>query len=405
MTDKRHRRIRMALSVLGGLCLSALVLWGGYRLWEKPPEAAPQEPPPTAARYRRPESEPIPDEEPEEREKPAERGRGVFTILLVGNDNGRGNTDTMIVGKLDTDKHTMEFVSLPRDTMVNADWTFRKLNAAYSLVRNCGGVGIDGLKEQVKNLTGYYVDCYAVVDLKLFEETVDLLGGVYFDLPMDMDYDDAGQDLSIHLKAGYQRLDGAQSLQVCRFRSGYEDGDLGRVEMQQRFLKAMAEQFVTLGNIPNLPKIVELLADNLETDLDGANIAFLLRQALKCRSEDIRFHTMPTTPFTVRDLSYTFVNLNEWLEMLNACLNPFDTEIRAENLNVVYLTRSGFGATQRLQGAWYFQPDPEETPQETPGEEAGQDSSGETAEETPGETPEAGNTEQPAEPPSEPAQE
>ena len=97
-------------------------------------------------------------------------------VLLVGNDDGNGNTDTIIVGKIDTVQHKMDFVSIPRDTLVNISWNIRKINAVYWGTVNSGGVGIDGLRQQVKNLLGFDVDCYAVIDLDVFIDTVDALG-------------------------------------------------------------------------------------------------------------------------------------------------------------------------------------------------------------------------------------
>ena len=115
----------------------------------------------------------------------------------------------------------MDFVSIPRDTLVNISWNIRKINAVYWGTVNSGGVGIDGLRQQVKNLLGFDVDCYAVIDLNVFIDTVDALGGIYFDVPCDMDYEDSSQNLYIHVKAGYQLLDGETAMGVVRFRSGY----------------------------------------------------------------------------------------------------------------------------------------------------------------------------------------
>lgn len=284
----------------------------------------------------------------------SERKEGVYTILMVGNDDGHGNTDTIVVGKIDTAAHSMDFVNIPRDTLVNIDWSVRKINAVYWGDRNSGGNGIDRLKDEVEKLIGFQVDCYAVIDLGLFEEAVDTLGGVYFDVPMAMDYEDPTQDLSIHIQPGYQLLNGDQALGVCRFRSGYVTGDIGRIDMQQQFLKACMSQFITLGNVPNLTKVAKLLAGGMDTDLTAANIAFLLRQALQCDSEDIRFHTMPTTGDTVGGLSYTVIDLEKWLTMVNEALNPYYRQIGVKNVDIVYRRDGVYAGTAGLRGAWYY---------------------------------------------------
>ena len=278
----------LALVVIGAFCT--------YMLWEKAPDISDEAPAQVSA-------QPVKSDSGSDDTGTAfntDRQDGVYTVLLVGNDDGNGNTDTIIVGKIDTVQHKMDFVSIPRDTLVNISWNIRKINAVYWGTVNSGGVGIDGLRQQVKNLLGFDVDCYAVIDLNVFIDTVDALGGIYFDVPCDMDYEDSSQNLYIHVKAGYQLLDGETAMGVVRFRSGYANGDLGRVEMQQKFLKAAASQFITLGNIPNISKVTQILGDGMDTNLSAANIAFFLRQALQCKSEDINFYTLPNSPDMVQ---------------------------------------------------------------------------------------------------------
>ena len=153
------------------------------------------------------------------------------------------------------------------------------------------------------------------------------------------------KDLSIHLRPGEQLLNGQQAMGLCRYRSGYSNADLGRIEMQQRFLKSCADQFISLGNIPNLPKVVQILAEHLETNISAGNIAWLLRQTLQCRSEDIHFSTAPTALDTVDGYSYTILELEPWLAMVNASLNPYRETIRAEDLDLIYRRDGGIACT------------------------------------------------------------
>lgn len=340
----------LALSVLALVMASAV---SAYRVWEEAPATAPPAPPASA----------VPTEqtvraEPEARETetpwPSDRQKGVYTILLVGNDDGNYNTDTIMVGKIDTEQHTMDFVSIPRDTLVNWDWDIRKINAVYWSYNLRGDSGIDQLKAHVKNLIGFEVDCYAVLDIGDVIRAVDALGGVDFDVPMDLNYEDLTQDLRIHIAAGPQHLTGEQVMGVCRYRSGYFNGDLGRIEMQHQFLKACAQQFISLGSIPHIGEVVDILTDGLDTDLTAANMAFFLRQALLCDSEDVNFYTVPSLDATVHGLSYTVVNLDEWIPMVNEILNPYFTPVTQADLDVVYLENGGFAGTMELKGPWYF---------------------------------------------------
>ena len=350
--EKNNKRLFFSafLTLLGVFALIGIALYCVYMLWEKAPDVEPEAPKAIST-----EKTSDSDIEPVS----PDRQQDIYTILLVGNDDGNGNTDTIVVGRLDTVNHTMDFVSIPRDTLVNLDWNVRKINAVYAGTANSGGVAIDGLKTQIRNLIGFNVDCYAVIDLDVFVDTVDLMGGVWFDVPQAMHYEDPGQNLYIHIDAGYQCLNGEQAMGVVRYRSGYANGDLGRIEMQQQFLKAVATQFIRLGNIPNISQVVSLLAQNMDTDLSAANIAFFLRQALLCDSEDINFHTMPNTPDMVYGLSYTFVELDPWLEMINQCLNPYNAAVTAANLDVVYKSGGTILSTSgNLRGSWYYSATP-----------------------------------------------
>ena len=273
------------------------------------------------------------------------RREGVYTFLLAGQDNGNGNTDTIMVIRLDTLNRTIDAVSIPRDTMINTAWKIRKINAAYSMGPYNGLSGAECLAAHVAELTGFPVDGYAVVDLRAFVEIVDAMGGVWFEVPMAMDYEDPSQNLAIHLKAGYQLLNGQQALGLCRFRSGYASADLGRIDMQHRFLKACAGQFIEKGSIPNAVRVVEILADSVETDMSAGKIAWFLAQALRCPAENIRFHTAPNRLDTVGGFSYTILELEPWLQLINRCLDPYELPLTAADLNVVFIQDGALGFT------------------------------------------------------------
>ena len=350
MRDKK-KLLKIAGISLGGLALTAALIFAGYMLWERAPEIEPgpvvleteSSPQPTALTAAQ-----------EDKGTPfdTQRKDGVYTILLAGNDDGTGNTDTIMVGKIDTVRHTIDFVSIPRDTIINVEWDNRKLNSVYWASINNGGNGIDALRSHVKKLIGFDVDCYAVVDLEAVIEVVDLMGGVYFDVPFEMNYDDGPV---IHLQPGYQLLSGEDAIGLCRYRAGYVNGDLERIEVQHQFLEAVAEQFISLGNIPNIGKVTKILAESMDTNLTAANIAYFIRQALMCNTEDINFYTAPNTPQDVQQLSYTFLDLYNWIDLVNSAINPYTTPMSEGNLDLVYLHNGAVSCTTVLNGAYYYQ--------------------------------------------------
>lgn len=365
------------LAVLGIILLIVVILIAGYMIWEQAPDVRPDAPdvkPEKPAIVIKDKGEKTETDIPEDDPGLApttDRDEGVYTILFVGSDVSKANTDTIIVGNFDTVNHTLDLVSIPRDTCINQDWDIRKINAVYGGDVFYGGNGIDAMKAQLKRLMGFEVDCYAVIDLDSFVDTIDIMGGVYFEVPMDMDYEDPSQDLYIHLEAGYQLLDGYNAMCCCRFRSGYASGDRGRIETQQKFLRAVADQFLTAGNIPNFGKVIDRLSEGLNTDLSPANIAYFLRQLLLCKKEDIHFYSMPTTGHTIYKYSYAVINLDEWITMINEHLNPYSTPVTAANLDVVYNLNGGFGCTGYMHGEYYY--DPEYGQEEENDEDEGSD--------------------------------
>lgn len=369
--NNKNRGLRIALTVLGLVCVTAIALVCAYRIWVRPPQLneplvaeapeteqkeqdeQPAEPSPTTEVVT---SDPFQDQEEEEQREQikSDRKEGVYTILLVGNDDKQGNTDTILVGKIDTVNHKMDFITIPRDTAINVPWIVRKINCVYWGSRYSGGDGISALKKQITRLTGFEPDCYVVVDLNVFVDAVDLVGGVYFDVPIDMYYEDPSQDLTINLKKGYQLLDGYQAMGCVRFRKGYPNGDLGRIETQHKFLSACASQFLDAGNIPHMAELMKLLADNLDTDLSAANMAFFAEEFLKCKAEDIRFYTPNLGGGMIAGYSYVTLDVDQWLEMVNELLNPFNVPITRNNVDIVYCTPWGYEGTQGLRDPDYY---------------------------------------------------
>ena len=152
------------------------------------------------------------------------RQEGKCAILLAGTDEEGYRTDTIILVTIDDSEHTVSLLSIPRDTYTSG-YSVPKINSACGAAGGGAG-GMEELMDAVENLLGFRPDGYAMVNFDVFARVVDLFGGVDFDVPVDMDYEDPYQDLYIHLKAGEQHLNGEEALQVMRFRSGYAMADL-----------------------------------------------------------------------------------------------------------------------------------------------------------------------------------
>jgi len=344
-------RLRKILIVLGCMVLAFLLMIVIYKIWEKPPEVqqggltvqtTPQpvhDPvPETSAAPVISEETPTPSETPEETVAPVTvaRKEGCYTFLLLAYDQLQANTDTILVGRMDTEEGTLNVVNVPRDTLVNVSWGVKKLNTVLASERN----DPEKFKMHLGNLIGFTVDCYAIVDIDAVEKLVDCIGGVYYNVPRDMDYDDPSQDLSIHIPQGYQLLNGENAVKVLRFRvgnngSGYANGDLGRIATQQDFLMSMVSQFLKIGNIPNLNEALEIFQTHVRTDLTANNMAFFVREFLNLDRENISFRTVPGDGTSVRGGSYYEIAIDEWVSIVNEALNPYNQVITADNLNIL----------------------------------------------------------------------
>ena len=261
------------------------------------------------------------------------RKKGCYTFLVAARDVASGCTDVIIVGRFDTENHTINMVSIPRDTMTNrADL---KINTAYQGNLASGGNGIDGLKREIKKLVGFEIDSYAIVDVEAVEKLIDAIGGVYFDVPQDMNYSDVSQDLEIHLNKGYQKLSGSDAVKLLRFRKGYVNGDLGRIEVQHDFIKAMAAQVLDIGNIPNLGAALEIYQEHVQSNLTPGMILFYAKHFLEMDLDNINFVSMPQhMGGMVNNQSFLFISVGRWVEVINEYLNPYKDKIGQWHLDI-----------------------------------------------------------------------
>ena len=267
---------------------------------------------------------------------------GVWTFLISGIDVVGYHNDTNLVGMFDTVNNKLNIVSLPRDMLVNVNLNIKKINQPYAAAKNNGEDAAKALLDTVSGILGYEVDLYAFINIEAAAEIVDAIGGVYFDIPFDMDWDAPDQDLYIHIKAGPQTLNGENFVNAMRFRMSndgshtYAGGDIERIEFQQELLMALANQTLQLGNIGNIGEIYSAVMDNMETNVSVGNIVYLLQEFMSLSSEDITFQTIPNRmDGMIYGLNYVMPLIDEWLVMLNEYLNPFDTEITESNIDMI----------------------------------------------------------------------
>lgn len=227
-------------------------------------------------------------------------------ILILGVDEGDSETpgapkrsDTVIVASVDPADGSVSMLSIPRDTRVAIPGRtgYDKITHAYAY----GGAGL--ATRTVEAFLGVPINYYVTMDWKGFVSVVDILGGVDLYVEQDMNYDDPYAGLSIHLKKGYQHLDGEKAGQYIRFRHD-ELGDIGRVHRQQRFLKAMTDEMLQVGTLLKLPALTATLRQYVASDMPPLTMLKLANTLKGFKDGGLKAELLPGNFATIDGLSY-----------------------------------------------------------------------------------------------------
>ncbi len=261
------------------------------------------------------------------------RKTGCSTILLAGTDAGGTRTDTIMLCTINTSDGSISLLSIPRDTLVNDSYSVPKINGTYG-VYGSGEDGMEALMDAVQNLIGFRPDGYALVDLDAFVEIVDLMGGVEFDVPVDMYYNDPAQDLVIDLDEGLQTLNGEQAMGLVRFRSGYALADLQRVNVQRDFIATCMDQWVTPSLALKAGDLIDVVTRSVTTDLSAANLAWCAGAILRCDTTQIETNTLPGYATMWNGGSYYAVYPYDTIELVNELYNPYRVDVTIYDLDI-----------------------------------------------------------------------
>ena len=217
--------------------------------------------------------------------------------LLLG--KSQELTDTIMLASYDPKTQEAALLSIPRDTFIGDNLNYAsgwdKINSVYQ-------ISPDDLLEHVRNITGINVQYYLTVDTEALKALVDEIGGVYFDVPIDMHYTDRGQGLYIDLQAGYQLLDGDKSEQLVRFRHNsdgttypYEYGgeDLGRMRTQREFLSELLKQCIQKMDLNTILGFLDIAQQYVETNLNFNAIKDYIPYILEFNIDNLKTATLP----------------------------------------------------------------------------------------------------------------
>lgn len=245
-----------------------------------------------------------------------------INVLLLGLEHER--SDTIMVASYNTKTKTADIISIPRDTYIERDGFVNsgnnKINSVYTVK------GIEGLEDTILSITGLEIDKYVTIDYDGVRAAVDAVGGVEVDVPFHMRYTDPYSDppLDINIPAGKQTIYGDNAMEFLRFRktnyagySGYAEGDLGRIEAQQGFVKSAIKKALSF----RLPKVVSEVYPYVDTDFSLTEATSMAVGSVGLSTENINFHVLPGTTQTRNGLSFYIMDAQATKDLVYGILN------------------------------------------------------------------------------------
>lgn len=223
-----------------------------------------------------------------------------LNILVLGVDERAGDvgrSDTMFAVTVDTSSKDVALLSVPRDTRVKIPghgWD--KINHAYATGKHKLAV------QSAEDLLGIPFDYYAVINFAAFAKIVDAVGGVDITVEKRMYYEDPYDNLVIDIKPGPQRMDGKTAIKYVRYRG--EDGDIGRIERQQKFIKAMLEQVTSPAIIVRVPAIIREVGGAVQTNMSTGEMLSLAKLLNDANKKGLKTDMVPGRPAFIREVSY-----------------------------------------------------------------------------------------------------
>ena len=359
LAQKRKEKIIMIVMIVAAVVMvlaAAVVLV--YNRWVKKPTLPPA---PGESKRVAESADPDADPSPEEtldfdavqpKVSGARKSRDIYTFLIFGADVTSGLTDTIMIGTYDITNQQATVMSIPRDTLVNVRSSYKNINGVYNM-NGKGEKGVAALKQEVSELVGFTPDYYVKIDWELVGEMVEAIGGVWYDIPHHMDYDDPYQDLHIHFDPGNQFLNGEDAMKVVRWRENnkwspyYGEGggsDINRLSNQQNFLKAVLKQTLQIKNVTRIGQLAELFGNRVESDLSVENIFWFAQEAIigGLQVGDVEFCTMPHVGVYQGRYRYrVYPSQSELLKIINEGLNPFVEQVTIRQLDLIRVSADG----------------------------------------------------------------
>ena len=233
------------------------------------------------------------------------------TIMIMGvdtRDDDVGRSDTLMIAAVDPKRDQASLLSIPRDTRVKIPGhSWDKINAAYAYGSAKSGVlGGEKLAQRtVEDFLGVNIDHYVVIDTHAFQKIIDAIGGIDIDVEKRMYYEDPWDDdggLVIDLKPGMQHMNGKTAVTYVRYRD--EEGDIGRIKRQQKFMKACMDKVTSPSIIPKLPTVIKEVIGSVKTDLSFRQLLEFAGTLKEAQKNGLKTEMVPGRPLYISGVSY-----------------------------------------------------------------------------------------------------
>ena len=231
-------------------------------------------------------------------------------VMLMGVDEREGDvgrSDTLMIATLDAKKHKAAILSVPRDTRVKIKGHgFDKINAAYAY----GGHRLT--QSTIEDLLGVEMEHYVIINVNAFTKIIDAIGGIDINVEKRMYYEDPWDDnggLVINLYPGQQHMDGSTAITYVRYRD--EEGDIGRITRQQKFMKAVMDKLTSPSIIPRIPAIIGEVVDSINTDLSVKQMIEFMAALNEAQTNGLQTEMLPGRPMYIGGVSYWIPDLSK----------------------------------------------------------------------------------------------
>lgn len=268
---------------------------------------------------------------------------GQFTVLCLGFDESRSNSDVMMLFHFDIVNDKINILQIPRDSFV-PDYTSSengKINSVYTLGDE-SLIPIQRTVDAVRDTFGIPIDRYITTGCDDIVDMVDLIGGIPIDLPEDVFY-----SYDKILYAGEQVLNGEQAELFVRARKGYIEGDIGRVKAQRIFLAAAMEKALDMGTVELTKFLTEVYNKGyIGTDLTLQEMSILSDFGSKMDLDDVTVHMVPGEAVDdYNGYSVWSIHKDATVDLLNEYFRPYQPDLTYDALPITEIVESDYQTT------------------------------------------------------------